>query len=397
MSFFVFFLIWFVLLGFGYWYVGRRVGRAANLSGSKRVLAWIVVGVLFLLPQVPFLLLVSRVEAAWMDLLSWAGYIILGLFSLVLTGFVLRDLVLLLTQLAAKAAEVLSSGQRDGGQPFDKERRRFVVHSTNLGIMSLAAISGGYGLYESRRRATIEEVTVPLEGLPKEFNGFRIAQFTDIHVGPTIKREYVEGVVEQLNELQPDMIAFTGDLVDGSVGWLKDDVAPLRELSAPHGRYFVTGNHEYYSGAGPWVEEAGRLGFDVLMNEHRMLTRGEGRIVLAGVTDYSAGQFDPDGASNPAASIADAPAGVVRILLAHQPRSIHKAAAAGFDLQLSGHTHGGQFFPWNYLAALNQPYISGLHKHGGTWIYVNRGTGYWGPPLRLGIPPEITVITLKGG
>jgi hypothetical protein len=205
----------------------------------------------------------------------------------------------------------------------------------------------------------------------------------------------VEGIVEQLLDLQGDLIAFTGDLVDGSVPWLRDDVAPLRELEGQYGKFFITGNHEYYSGVEPWVKEATNLGFDVLLNEHRIIQRGESRIVLAGVTDYSGGDFIASHRSDPSKALEGAPEGLVRILLAHQPRSIHAAVKARVDLQISGHTHGGQFFPWNHLATLNQPYIKGLHKHESVWIYVSRGTGYWGPPLRLGIPPEITVITLR--
>lgn len=396
MSVVLFFSIWFSLLGLCYWYVGRRVIRAALWTGRPRIIAWNTVAMLFALPQVAFLLLVSGGESATMDVLSWPAYVSLGFFSLVLTGVFLRDVVLLL----ARTIEWIL--KRTGVRPcsaqkreiVDLERRRILVHSTNLGILGLAAGISGYGIYESHRRATIEHITIPLKSLPEEFEGFRIAQFSDVHVGPTIKGPFVEGVVRQVNDLGADLIAFTGDMVDGSVGWLKDDVAPLRDLTAPHGVYFVTGNHEYYSGVGPWVKEAGRLGFDVLMNEHRLLHRGDATLALAGVVDYGAGDFAPDQPSDPLKAVAEAPEGALRILLAHQPRSIHAAVKAGIHLQLSGHTHGGQFFPWNHLATLNQPYITGLHKHQDMWIYVNRGTGYWGPPLRVGIPPEVTMITL---
>jgi predicted MPP superfamily phosphohydrolase len=195
--------------------------------------------------------------------------------------------------------------------------------------------------------------------------------------------------------LHADVLAFTGDLVDGSVPWLRDDVAPLRELSAPYGKFFITGNHEYYSGVGPWVKEASRLGFDVLLNEHRMIRRGTGTVLLGGVTDFSGGEFDRQHESSPARAFENSSDSEVKILLAHQPRTIHAAVEVGVSLQLSGHTHGGQFFPWNHLATVEQPYIVGLHRHHKSWVYVNRGTGYWGPPLRLGIPPEITRVTLR--
>ncbi|MFN0156548.1 MAG: metallophosphoesterase [Bacteroidota bacterium] len=387
-----FFLIWFSVLGLGYWYVGRKLIRPANLGTKGRLRVWLCMLVFFLLPLLSFLLFINRVEGEWMDVFLWSGYATLGFFSLVLTGVFLRDITLLLRKVVDRIGGLITHEQIPS--PPDQERRRFLLHSTNLGILGLSAVATGYGLYESYRRATIEEIEIPLPHLPTEFDGFRIAQFSDIHIGPTIKRAFAERVVEQVNDLHADLIAFTGDLVDGSVPWLRDDVAPLRALKARHGLYFVTGNHEYYSGVHEWVKEAGKLGFDVLMNEHRLIERNGSQIVVAGVTDYGAHDFVPDQKSDPAAALRNAPVDAVKILLAHQPRSITAAAQAGTDIQLSGHTHGGQFFPWNHFATLAQPYIKGLHKHGNTWVYVNRGTGYWGPPLRLGIPPEITLIKL---
>lgn len=396
MSFFLFFLFWVSLIGLAHWYVGRRMINATNLRRRQKQTAWLVVGMIFLIPQVPFFFFLNRMQSGWLDAFSWAGYVVLGFFSLILSLLLLRDIVLLARRFTEKMAGLALRKTIPAPDPeVDKERRRFLIHSTNLGIVGLTAAATGYGFYEARRRATIEHVDVPLAHLPSEFDGFRIVQFTDLHVGPTIKRKFVEGIVEQVLELQGDLIAFTGDLVDGSVPWLRDDVAPLRDVEGQYGKFFITGNHEYYSGVEPWVKEATNLGFDVLLNEHRIIRRGENRIVLAGVTDYSGGDFIANHRSDPLKALEGAPERLVRILLAHQPRSIHASLKASVDLQISGHTHGGQFFPWNHLATLNQPYIKGLHKHESAWIYVSRGTGYWGPPLRLGIPPEITVITLR--
>lgn len=397
MSFVLFFLFWFSIVALAYGYAAFRLIRNARLEGGAKVLAWFVAAIWYAVPQVSFLLVANKVERSWVDGIAWVGFVVLGLFSVTFTLLLGRDFLLLLRKAFSRVTgfvRKVRSSASASAQPVDRERRRLLIHSTNLGIIALSAGITGYGFVEARRRPVVKEVDVPLSNLPKEFNGFRIAQFTDLHVGPTIKRGFVERVVDQINGLGAEAIVFTGDLVDGSVPWLKDDVAPLRELVAPFGKFFVTGNHEYYSGASPWIKEAARLGFHVLMNEHHNLERNGARIVMAGVTDYVAGQFIPSQRSDPFAAAAGAAEGIPRILLAHQPRSIFAASEVGFDLQLSGHTHGGQFFPWNVLATLNQPYISGLHKHGSMWIYVSYGTGYWGPPLRLGIPSEITLLKL---
>jgi predicted MPP superfamily phosphohydrolase len=241
----------------------------------------------------------------------------------------------------------------------------------------------------------VRSVEVAIPKLPQALHGFTIAQISDVHVGPTIKRDYLEAIVDAVNALEADMIAVTGDLVDGSVRELAPHTAPLARLSARHGAFFVTGNHEYYSGAGPWIAEIERLGLRVLVNEHVVLRHEGVALVVAGVTDYSAHHFDPAHRSDPQAAIAGAPRDAgARVLLAHQPRSAFAAVDAGYDLQLSGHTHGGQFLPWNFLVRFQQPFTAGLHRLKDLWVYTSRGTGYWGPPKRLGAPSEITHVRL---
>ncbi len=388
----LFFSIFFGLLLVAHWYTGRRFINNSRLQGDKKRLAWVLVALIFFLPQIPFLFFLNGAQSGVLDLLSLLGFVVMGFLSLLFTFIFLRDVMVLV----GKATRWIGRTMRgSGGGEIDRERRRFIIHSSNIGIAGVAAAATGYGFHEARQRATIEEIDVPVAGLPDGFDGFRIVQFTDLHIGPTIKRKFVEGIAEQLQALKGDLLAFTGDLVDGSVAWLRDDVAPLQELTAPFGKFFITGNHEYYSGVESWVKEAQRIGFDVLLNEHRVVERNGSRIILAGITDYSGGDYVPGHLSDPKAAFHNAPEGLRRILLAHQPRSIYASISTGIDLQISGHTHGGQFLPWNYFAALNQPYIKGLHRHGNAWVYVSRGTGYWGPPLRLGNAPEITVITLR--
>ncbi len=347
-------------------YVGQRLLAQTSLAPAWRVLGW--AGIL-LLVLAPFVALgAGRTERLPAKRgLEVAGFTAMGLSSLLIVF--------------ALAGDVLHV------------RAWLGVGGSQLAVVGGAMVVLLIGLWRARRPATVRVVAVPITGLPSDLEGFRIAQLSDLHVGPTLKRDFVERVVDTTNGLQPDLIALTGDVADGFPPALRDEVAPLAGLEAPHGKYFVTGNHEYYWDAAGWVRELEALGFSALMNGHQVIRRGTGRIVLAGVTDLSSGGL-PGHASDPAAAVAGAPESDVRVLLAHQPKSAFAARAAGYDLQLSGHTHGGQYFPFNLLVRLFQPFVAGLHRLEAMWLYVSRGTGYWGPPLRLGAPAEITLIQL---
>lgn len=320
----------------------------------------------------------SARDQEWSDRLAWIGLTTMGLFSSLVVFTLLRDLVLLIARVFTTAADMAA-----------------VERVTAIATIAIAVLATLIGLFNARRRAAIVDVEVPVANLPPELHGFSIAQISDVHVGPTIKQKYVDAIVEAVNGLDADVIAVTGDVVDGSVQQLAAHVAPLSRLRSRHGTYLVTGNHEYYSGAQAWTKEFQRLGMHVLMNEHVVLTHRERQIVVAGVTDYSAHHYDPKQRSDPSVALQGAPASAaVKILLAHQPRSAMAAAAAGFDLQLSGHTHGGQFWPWNHFVRFQQPFTSGLNRLQDLWVYTSRGTGYWGPPKRFGAPSEITRIRL---
>jgi hypothetical protein len=244
-------------------------------------------------------------------------------------------------------------------------------------------------------RPKLVDVDVALERLPESMDGFTITQITDVHIGNTIGQEFVESMVAGVNSLASDLIAITGDLVDGTVKALGDAAAPLADLRARHGVHFVTGNHEYYSGVGPWMRHLPTLGINTLRNERTSIGDINGSFDLAGIDDHSARWHKGHGADLAAAVDGRDPDREL-VLLAHQPRQVRQAVKHGVGLQLSGHTHGGQIWPWHFAAIAQQGgMLAGMFRKVDTQLYVSRGTGYWGPPVRFGAPAEITRVTLR--
>jgi predicted MPP superfamily phosphohydrolase len=358
-------------------YVGVRLLPALPITPLGRAL-----GALALCASFALIILGARARmlqaSSFAANLAWMGSLNGGFFSSLAVLTLTRDLFLGPAVFFASRPEAAA-----------------LESASAIAVPLLAVLATIVGFIDARRRPRVVDVAVPLVGLPPALQGFTIAQISDVHVGPTIKRDFLRGIVETVNSLGVDLVAITGDLVDGSVEQLGAQVEPLAHLRARHGVYFVTGNHEYYSGAGAWIAELRRLGLHVLLNQHVLLTHGGAPLLIAGVTDYSAGRFDPAHRSDPQAALAGAPADLrPKVLLAHQPRTAAAAADAGFDLQLSGHTHGGQFWPWNLFVRLQQPFTAGLHRLGTLWVYTSRGSGYWGPPKRLGVPSEIARVRL---
>ncbi|MFE0508715.1 metallophosphoesterase [Streptomyces sp. NPDC058964] len=270
----------------------------------------------------------------------------------------------------------------------DPARRLFVSRVVAGAAATAAVATVGYGTYGVLRGPNVKRVTVPLARLPRSAHGFRIAVVSDIHLGPVLGRGFAQKVVDTVNATQPDLIAVVGDLVDGSVKDLGPAAAPLAGLRARHGAYFVTGNHEYFSGAEQWVEEVRRLGLRPLENARTELPAFD----LAGVNDIQ-GESEGRGPDFGKA-LGDRDTARACVLLAHQPVQVHEAVRHGVDLQLSGHTHGGQLWPGNLVAAAANPTVAGLERYGDTQLYVSRGAGAWGPPTRVGAPSDITVIEL---
>ena len=310
--------------------------------------------------------------------LAWAGAVGVGLWA----TFILLSLPVDLGELAALA---LGPGARARLPP---------PHAQAVALFLAACALALIGLGQALAGPAVREVAIPAGPRAGALRGLRIALLSDLHVGPTIRAGYVEAVVRRIEELAPDLIAVTGDLVDGTVEQLSEQVAPLSRLRAPLGVYFATGNHEYYWDAPSWLAKIRELGFRPLVDESVVLeARGE-RLQVAGAADAAAAHFAPAGAARPRPLEPARPDCAFRLLLAHRPEVSEQAEKAGFDLQLSGHTHGGQFFPFSLLVGLAHKHLRGLHRRGRLWLYVSPGTGYWGPPHRFGVPSEITLLRL---
>jgi predicted MPP superfamily phosphohydrolase len=379
LSFAVFLSIVLAVLGGAHYYVWVRLVRDLGLpQAGQRALSLSLVA-LYLL--VPISFFVRRAGERWALPLVWVPSVWLGVLLLLLVVLLLGD----------AGRVVIALVQRLGdAPPADPERRTAFARLFAIGV---AAITAGLGLAAVRSglaRVALREVDVRLARLPAALEGTTIVQMTDIHVGPTIRRDFVEQIVATANAANPDVIAITGDLVDGSVADLREHVAPLAKLRARYGVYFVTGNHEYYSGADAWCAELERIGIRVLRNERVSIGNAEASFDLAGIDDEHA---HPDLKR----AVAGRDESRALVLLAHQPRAVFEAVKHGVGLQLSGHTHGGQIWPWNLLVRLQQPVVSGLARFGETQIYVSNGTGYWGPPMRLAAPAEITRVRLLAG
>lgn len=323
-------------------------------------------------------------QTSFDHVLHFAGYIAMGVISFISVFTFIKDFMLLIAMVTG----------------MDTIVNGFYEHAA-FGVCSLSFLTVAAGCLRVYRGPTVKHVEVRLKGLAKEFDGFRIGQISDLHVGTTIKAGYVSNVTKRMNAQKVDLVALTGDFVDGSVADLAMHVAPLARLEPEGQVYFITGNHEYYSGALAWCEHFRVLGFHVLENDYRTIEIGEQKLLVAGVIDPAAKMIDRSLAPDPegVAARIDADSslrGVPRIILAHNPKIAARAAKAGYDLQLSGHTHGGQFFPWNFVTRLvHAPHFVGLSREGDMLVYVNAGTGTWGPPVRIGTKPELTVLTLR--
>lgn len=371
-----------LLAGIHYYLWVRLVRDVGLPPGAKRALTWLLWG---LAASVPAAMLMTRALARqWSEIWVRFAYVWMGTMFLLLVAVAAFD---------AMRGAALLFGKLTAPEP-DLDRRQTL--SRLVGLMA-AVVGVGASAWALREggRLRVKRVEISLARLPATMNGTSIVQLTDVHIGPTIGREFIEQMVRMVNDLAPDVVAITGDLVDGSVQALAEHAAPLAGLQSKYGTFFVTGNHEYYSGAHEWCDHLTSLGIRVLRNEHVCIGNDEHHFHLAGIDDYQAKGFGHGHGPDLEKALAGRDGTRALVLLAHQPKAVLQAREHNVGLQLSGHTHGGQLWPFNWLVKLQQPVVAGLERFGETLIYVSCGTGYWGPPMRLRAPAEITHITLR--
>jgi hypothetical protein len=373
------------VVGGSHYYFWLRLVRDTGLPVPWRAAATAgLVALALSLPLSFILMRTLRPEVARVAL--FPIYLWMGIMLLLLAGLFFADVLKLAYSLLGRVVRYDSA--------LDPERRVFLARAVALSTLAAVTAATGMAVHSALSRVVVKRLRIELPGLPPALDGTTIAQITDLHLGATLGREWLREVVNRVNALSPDLVAVTGDLVDGSVDFLRPVVAPIAGLRSRYGVFFVTGNHEYYSGAASWMAELPRLGLRVLRNERVSIGSAAASFDLAGIDDWNARGMAPGhGPDLPRALLGRDPSRAL-VLLAHQPRAIFEAARLGVGLQLSGHTHGGQLWPWSLFVRLQQPVVSGLRRFHRTDLYVSEGTGFWGPPLRLGTTSEITLITL---
>ena len=378
----IFFILFSTVLLSVYSYVGWRMVWTLKVPFLYKSILMIIFILFYCLTIITFIFYFNKIENNITRIIAWLGYTGLGTVSLLFFIQICVDLISIIKTMFL------------GENNFDPHRRAFLGLSAKTIVGGIAGIGSIWGMYQALKEPVIKRVEIKIEGLPESLKGFRMAQITDLHVGSMITGKFVERVARKIQELNADMLFFTGDAADGSVQSYGEHLNSLAEIHPKYGKYFVTGNHEYYSDMNGWLQLIEGLGFKILVNESQNIIVNDATIMITGIPDRGGGHFSSSHKTDMEKAVGGMNSSDLKILLAHQPGDVEHATKYGFDLQLSGHTHGGQYFPFSLLVQMAHPFIKGLHKRENTWIYINQGTGYWGPPLRIGTEPEITEIVL---
>ncbi len=385
------------ILALASYYIGRRVVSiggtpAFRLSVWATLLGFLVLQ--FLAPmtyrQNSSSVLSDRTQA-----FLWTAFTALGFFGVLALTLIILDITWLSLHGFMRVRAALGFAE----PPLSAERRGFLASIIPLAAVGGAGLASTIGAAQARMTPKIREVEIPVPGLHPDLDGLRIAQISDLHVGQTINRDFVAKVVETTLGAKPDLISLTGDFVDGFAPILKPWTEPLSQLRAPLGVMYSPGNHEYYWGIDEWLAEFRAMGHTVLHNEHTVVVRGKGKLLITGLADHQAPRMGKPG-PDIIQALAGAPTHDFHLLMTHQPNGYREADRAQdlhpVHLQLSGHTHAGQFLPISFIHPFIYRYWKGLNRHEDrSWVYVCSGTGYWGPPNRFGVPSEIALLTLK--
>jgi predicted MPP superfamily phosphohydrolase len=376
-------------------YLWKRLIRDTTRPGAARWALNAAFGLLTVLLVATLILprLTGLRESAWF---AWPGYLWFGLAAYLFLTLLVLEPVRLALRRWVKRSPPASEETADPPADAAVNRRLFLARASAVAAGAASVGLVGTGVVSALGPPDVLRVPVRLRRLDPALAGFRIAVVSDIHLGPLAGRAHTERIVAMINETRPDLVAIVGDLVDGSVEELGPAAEPLQDLVAPEGAFFVTGNHEYFvDDTTAWLRELERLGVSPLRNENTVIRRGRGVFNLAGVNDLTGAQRGD--APDFGRALAGIDASRPTVLLAHQPVQVGEAAARGVDLQISGHTHGGQMWPFHYVVRAAQPALAGLSVVDDTQLYVSRGAGFWGPPVRVGAPPDITVLSLQAG
>ncbi|MDA3917168.1 MAG: metallophosphoesterase [Deltaproteobacteria bacterium] len=369
-----------------HYYLWLRLIRDTGLSGLYKNIG--TYSLIAFTLSFPIALLADRIlPLKYSFPLLWLSYFWIGVMMLLFFLLFSIDMIKIVVYIFQKLTTA-------GEEIANPERREFVSGLIASAASTIVLISSGIGVKNYYSNAVVKKFNVSLKGLPEALKGFKIVQISDLHLGQMMTKKILEQIVDQVNGLKPDLIAITGDLADGSTAKLLNEANPLKNLKADKGIYFVTGNHEYYSGVENWTLAIDKMGIKVLNNENIKIRKKDDYFYLAGVTDHEGKNFGREHASDFKKALSGLENGKKKILLAHQPIAVKKASEYGTDLVLAGHTHGGQIWPFNYFVYLQQRYLKGFYDYNGTKLYVNQGTGCWGPPVRLGSKNEITQIIL---
>jgi predicted MPP superfamily phosphohydrolase len=374
-----------LVVGLIHFYLWRRLIKDTKLPNRwKKVSTWSAAALALSLPV--GMILTRTISPSLARDVLFVPFLWMGVMVLLFFGTAAVDLVKLIVKIAVRSPKT----------PTNPSRRLFLSRVAASGIVLTAGSLASAGVVRGKTHPRVHRIKVSLSRFPIALNGLRIVQLTDLHIGGVLDSSWLETVVNNTNRLRPDLIAVTGDLVDGTVSELLPELASLALLRAPLGVFFVTGNHEYYSGAAEWIPAIETLGLRVLRNEHVIIGKEDNAFALVGVDDRNAAKMLKGHGPDVNKALAGIPSGMETVLLAHQPKQIFEAADKDIGLMLSGHTHGGQMWPLTYFVSIQQPYNKGLFLHPGgrTQIYVSQGTGFWGPPMRIGTENEITEITL---